>query len=80
MCPLVRTRHGRKLAEKFSWQSLSAKITAGHQQIRTLKHLESDLPVELNELILPEVYEALVNLKNQSFKIVTTKSKERLKG
>ena len=78
--PLVRTRRGRELAEKFSRQSLSAQIGACHQSIHKLKLRESELATNLEGILSREVYETLVVLREQAFRDVSAASKQRQKS
>ena len=78
--PLVRTMRGRKLAEKFSRQPLSAQIGACHQNIRRLKRKESELATDLKEILPQEICETLMALKEKVFRDVTATCKDKQKS
>ena len=76
----MKSFEGRRLAEKYSRQSLVAQISSCHQRIRRLKQSEASLQLELEELLPVEVYEKLVALKEQVFRDVSSTCKERQKA
>ena len=78
--PLVPSAEGRKIALRFSTQSLLAQICLNHRAISRLQRDLDSQYVLLSGLLSSEDLTSLVSLRNQAYDVVTQRCKSRQKS